>query len=63
MDPSFLILFINLIILFQLTFTFIYRTFNNKKFNFNKISKSQTNSMSSRILCNIKITIFDNLFM
>ena len=36
----FLVLFINFIILFQLIFTFIYRTFSQKVFSFNKISKS-----------------------
>ena len=34
----FLVLFMNLTILFQLTFTFIYSTFSKKIFSFSKIS-------------------------
>ena len=37
----FLVLFIGFTVLFQLTFTFIYSTFNKKVFNFSKISGSQ----------------------
>ena len=37
----FLILFMSLTVLFQLTFTFIYITFNKKKLCFNKISEFQ----------------------
>ena len=36
----FLVLFMSFIIPFQLIFTFIYRTFSQKVFSFNKISKS-----------------------
>jgi len=36
----FLILFMSLTILFQLTFNFIYSTFSKKNFNFSKISGS-----------------------
>ena len=43
-----LVLFISLTILFHLTFTFIYNTFNKKNFNFSKISESQTNNLSNQ---------------
>ena len=39
----FLLLFMSLIVLFQLIFTFIYSTFSKKNFNFSKISKFQMN--------------------
>ena len=39
----FLILFMDLTVLFQLIFTFIYGAFNKKVFSFSKISESQTN--------------------
>ena len=38
----FLVLFMGLTVLFQLTFTFIYSIFNKKIFSFNKINGSQT---------------------
>ena len=37
----FLVLFMDPTVLFQLTFTFIYSTFNKKFLSFNKISESQ----------------------
>ena len=37
----FLVLFMSLIVLFQLIFTFIYSTFNKKVFNFSKINGFQ----------------------
>ena len=37
-----LVLFMGPTVLFQLFFTFIYSTFNKKKFSFSKINRSQT---------------------
>ena len=42
---QFLVQFIGSTVLFQLTFTFIYKTFNKKNFNFNKINRSQTDNI------------------
>ena len=41
----FLVIFMSIIVLFQLTFIFIYGTFSKKKFNFNRINGSQTNPL------------------
>ena len=42
---QFLIQFIGSTVLFQLTFTFIYKTFSKKNFNFNKINRSRTDNI------------------
>ena len=42
---QFLVQFIGSTVLFQLTFTFIYKTFNKKNFNFNKINRSRTDNI------------------
>ena len=42
---QFLVQFIGSTVLFQLTFTFIYKTFSKKNFNFNKINRSRTDNI------------------
>ena len=46
----FLVLFIGSIILFQLTFKFTYCTFQQKFFNFNKISEFQIDSKREKLV-------------